>query len=357
MASGFTALLEAAGNSSMTAEERLKLVEKLKAGAPGFFKNFNLPTDQKIFAALMKMYKADVDVAFHPEIFKTIDSKYNGDFASFGEMMYSKSMFTSLERLNKMLETEEASIKKNGNFTKKFSKTLASDPAFEVMTSFFDVYKEKILPNRTMLNNEISRLDRTWMTAQREVMSEKKFYPDANSTLRITYGKAKGYEPRDGVSYNYFTTLDGIMEKEDPADEDFIVPARLKELYKKKDFGQYADKDGKLRVAFSASNHTTGGNSGSPVLNGEGHLIGTNFDRNWEGTMSDIMYDPDRVRNISVDVRYTLFVIDKYAGAGYLLKEMKIIPADKPSVKAEVKLENVLPVKEKAVPVKRNVSN
>jgi hypothetical protein len=127
------------------------------------------------------------------------------------------------------------------------------------------------------------------------------------------------------VEYSYYTTLDGIMQKEDPNNDEFIVPTKLKELYAKKDYGPYADKNGKLRVAFTASNHTTGGNSGSPVLNGKGELIGTNFDRNWEGTMSDVMYNPNQCRNITLDVRYTLFLIDKFAGAGYLLNEMKIV--------------------------------
>ncbi|HWY36711.1 MAG TPA: S46 family peptidase, partial [Nitrosopumilaceae archaeon] len=152
----------------------------------------------------------------------------------------------------------------------------------------------------------------------------KNFYPDANSTLRITYGKVKGYNPRDGVTYKHFTTLDGLMEKENPNSDEFMVSPKLKDLCNKKDYGQYADKDGKLHIAFLAANHTTGGNSGSPVLNGKGELIGTNYDRVWEGTMSDIMYNPDICRNVSLDVRYTLFVIDKYAGAGYLLSEMKI---------------------------------
>jgi hypothetical protein len=163
------------------------------------------------------------------------------------------------------------------------------------------------------------------MKAMRELITTKKYYPDANSTLRVAYGKVEGYEPRDGVHYNYFTTMDGVMEKENPAVDEFVVAPKLKELYLKKDYGQYANKSGDLPVAFCASNHTTGGNSGSPVFNGEGQLIGTNFDRNWEGTMSDIFFNPDQVRNIVLDVRFTLFVIDKFAGAGYLLNEMKLV--------------------------------
>ena len=137
-------------------------------------------------------------------------------------------------------------------------------------------------------------------------------------------GQVTPYQPADGIDYEYFTTLDGIIEKDNPDIYDYKVPARLKELYEKKDYGRYADKDGKMHVAFTATNHTTGGNSGSPVINGNGELIGVNFDRNWEGTMSDIMYDPEMCRNISLDIRYALFLIDKFAGASHLIDEMEI---------------------------------
>ena len=163
------------------------------------------------------------------------------------------------------------------------------------------------------------------MKAQMEMEPGRLFYPDANSTLRITYGKVDDYYPRNAVHYLHYTTLDGIMEKENPEIEDYAVHPRLKELWKNKDFGRYASTGGEMHVAFIGTNHTTGGNSGSPVLNGEGHLLGLNFDRNWEGTMSDLMYDPDMCRNITLDIRYCLFIIDKFAGAGHLLSEMTII--------------------------------
>jgi hypothetical protein len=162
------------------------------------------------------------------------------------------------------------------------------------------------------------------MAAQMEVFKSKKFYPDANSTLRVAYGKIDGYSGRDGIKYNWYCTLDGVMEKEDSTSFDYQVPAKLHRLWATKDYGTYADKkDGKIHTTFIATNHTTGGNSGSPVLDANGNLIGTNFDRCWEGTMSDVNYDPSVCRNIVLDVRYTLFIIDKYAGAGYLLKEME----------------------------------
>ncbi len=171
---------------------------------------------------------------------------------------------------------------------------------------------------------KLDSLNRIYMKAQMEYQPDELFYPDANFTLRITYGQVDDYCPADGVKYNYFTTLDGIIEKDNPEIYDYDVPDKLKELYFAKDYGRYADADGTIHVAFIGTNHTTGGNSGSPVINANGELIGINFDRNWEGTMSDVMYDPEMCRNITLDIRYALFVIDKYAGAGHLIKEMEI---------------------------------
>jgi hypothetical protein len=168
-------------------------------------------------------------------------------------------------------------------------------------------------------------LDQLWTKALMEMQSDKVFYPDADLTLRITYGNVKGYQPKDGVTYKHYTTIEGIMQKENPDIYDYIVTDKLKQLYKAKDYGRYANRKGELQVAFTATNHTTGGNSGSPVLNADGHLIGINFDRCWEGTMSDIAYDPDQCRNISLDIRYCLFVIEKYAGAKRLIDEMTIV--------------------------------
>jgi hypothetical protein len=166
-------------------------------------------------------------------------------------------------------------------------------------------------------------LQRIYMKAIMEMKSDKLLFADANFTLRVSYGVVKDYFPRDGVYYDYQTSLEGIMEKDDPDIYDYRVPEKLKDLYRAKDYGRYGD-NGKMNVCFTAANHTTGGNSGSPVLNAEGQLIGLNFDRNWEGTMSDIMYDPDMCRNIVLDIRYCLFIMDKYAGAGRLVEEMEI---------------------------------
>ena len=163
------------------------------------------------------------------------------------------------------------------------------------------------------------------MAGLMEMQPDKTFYPDANSTLRIAYGKVAGYTPGDAVYYKHYTTLEGIMEKNNPAIYDYDVPQKLKELYESKDYGSYA-QDGEMPVCFIATNHTTGGNSGSPVLNADGNLIGLNFDRAWEGVMSDMQYSPEICRNIAVDIRYVLFIIDKYAGAKHLIEEMEIVP-------------------------------
>jgi len=275
-------------------EEDLKAdIDRLKEGIPAFYKDYNVATDQKVCAALLKMYSEDIDKSQQPEIFAEINKKYKGDFNKYAADIYAKSIFTSEVNLNKVL----SSLGKN-------YKKIMNDPIYKLMNSCTNKYLKDIKEPYVKVTDEITKLNRTYMKAMRELVTTKKYYPDANSTLRVAFGKAEGYYPRDGVFYDYYTTLDGLMDKESSGEEDFAAPAKLKELYQKKDYGQYADKDGKLRIAFCASNHTTGGNSGSPVFNGEGQLIGTNFDRNWEGTMSDVFYDPKQVRYIDLDIRY-----------------------------------------------------
>ena len=200
----------------------------------------------------------------------------------------------------------------------------ASNEMVALYLALFDQYRTAVLKYRTE-SLELDQYYRTYVKALMEKDKDKTFYPDANLTMRVTYGQVKGFQPADGTDYVYYTTLDGIMEKENPDVYDYQVHPKLKELWQKKDYGRYADKNGKLPVAFIASNHTTGGNSGSPVINGYGQLIGTNFDRVWEGTMSDIWYDVDRCRNISLDARYFLFIVDKFAGAKNIVDEIDVI--------------------------------
>jgi hypothetical protein len=291
-----------------------KNIDALKGRAKGFFKDYNADTDQKICAAMLKIVYSNLPKEQQASIFLEIEKKFKGDFEKYAQSIYSKSLFTSEEKVLKALDNIESNYKK-----------IQKDPIYMLMKSCYTKFANDVLPKYNALDAEITKLNRTYMKAMREIITTKKYYPDANSTLRVAYGKVDGYYPKDGVYYNHFTTLEGVMEKENPLVDEFVVHPKLKELYSKKEYGQYADKNGEMRVAFCASNHTTGGNSGSPVFNGNLELIGTNFDRNWEGTMSDIIYNPDQVRNIILDVRFTLFVIDKFAGAGYLVDEMKIV--------------------------------
>jgi len=203
-------------------------------------------------------------------------------------------------------------------------KKIKTDPLYLWVGDWLDLYNRDILTPYTTLKKEIDAKQALYTKAQLELFPEIRFYPDANSTLRVTYGKVEGYQPKDAVTYQPVTYLDGIIEKYIPGDYEFDVQPRMLELYNSKNFGIYADKSGKLPVCFIGSNHTTGGNSGSPAIDAEGNLIGLNFDRVWEGTMSDIHYDVSICRNIMVDVRYILWVIDKYAGAGHLVSEMKL---------------------------------
>ena len=191
------------------------------------------------------------------------------------------------------------------------------------LNQFLEIYRVGIIPEYGRIQTELESTYRTYMAALLEMAEDHVLYPDANFTMRLTYGKVDGYQPEDGVQYQYYTTLSGVMEKETEGFADYAIPDRLRDLYEAKDYGRYG-VNGTMPVCFLASNHTSGGNSGSPVLDADGRLIGINFDRNWEGTMSDVYYDPALCRNISVDIRYVLFLIDKFAGAGYLLEEMDI---------------------------------
>ena len=280
----------------------------------GFFKNYNKTTDIKICEAMLSEYVKGVPSGNRPLVLDSFIIANNSDAKKMTEFLYTNSSYVDKAKTELMLNDFE-----------KYANLYERDPVYYIANAIVKHYATSVFPQFQYDEREITETQKIYVQAQRELFKDKKFYPDANSTLRIAYGKVNSYKPKDGVEYKHYTTLDGIMEKEIIGDEEFSVPTKLKELYKNKDYGQYANKDGKLPVAFTASNHTTGGNSGSPVFNAKGELIGTNFDRNWEGTMSDIMYNPNQCRNIVLDVRYTLFVIDKFAGAGYLLNEMKLV--------------------------------
>ncbi|MBA2612630.1 MAG: S46 family peptidase [Bacteroidetes bacterium] len=278
------------------------------------FKNFNKETDRKICKAMLETYVANTDREFMPRFLDSLLNVHKGDVNTLTDFLYNNSSFVDNEKAKLMFSDFE----KNATLYER-------DPMYLLASSILVHYQKTVIPQVGYYERQINELQKTYMKGLMENVKTKKFYPDANSTLRVSFGKVADYQPRDGVAYLHYTTIDGMVEKNKTKLEDFYVKPRLLELYEKKDFGQYADKNGKLRIAFTGSNHTTGGNSGSPVINANGELIGTNFDRNWEGTMSDVMYNGDFCRNIVLDVRFTLWMVDKYAGAGYLLNEMKLI--------------------------------
>jgi hypothetical protein len=296
---------------NQSAEDQQKLQKAIETKIEEHLNEFNPSTDEKVFAALIGLYAKEMDQKFLPEDFKSMMLKSTQD--ELIAKLYRQSVFSNPEKLKSLA---------SGLNTKKLKLT-TKDPAFRLFRSLKNSYEMEIEPHFNSIQKQIDQALKTYVAGILEMNEGKKLWPDANKTLRVSYGKVEGYKPMDGVRYNYFTTLKGIMEKDNPAVYDYNVPQKLREIYQQKDYGRYGNKD-EMSVCFTASNHTTGGNSGSPVLNANGDLIGLNFDRCWEGTMSDLMFDPDRCRNIVLDIRYALFIIDKFAGAGYLLDEMEI---------------------------------
>ncbi|NTW33214.1 MAG: S46 family peptidase [Bacteroidetes bacterium] len=294
-------------------EEVIKAqVEEFKEKAKEFFKNYNKSCDQKLFAEMMKMYYENTPKDQQPSFFKDfLEKKYKGDFNKFSEAVYSKSIFADSSKLYAFL-------------AKPSFKVIDKDFSFIIINSIIKTYyKNSAAINE--IQDKINKGNRLYVAGLKEMYSNKKIAPNANSTMRMSYGKVDDYFPADAVHYDYATTLDGIIQKEDSTVEDFIVPKKLHALWKKKDYGRYANADGNLNICFIANLDITGGNSGSPVINGDGQLIGIAFDGNWEAMSGDIAYEPDLQRTICVDIRYVLFVIDKYAGATNLINELTIV--------------------------------
>lgn len=291
------------------------------------YQNYNNDVDREVATALLDIYFKEVPSNKIGGEAYQIWMETNKDGKQTADKMYGQSAFVSYEKLAAFLDRPYKTV----------SADVWKDPATRLMIGLRNGYIDFINKPYDELQPEINRLQRRYMAAQMEVMKDKRFYPDANSTLRITYGKVNGYAPRDAVRYDFITTLDGVMEKYKPGDYEFDVPEKLRELYSKKDYGPYG-ANGKMPVCFIASNHTTGGNSGSPALDAYGNLVGLNFDRTWEGTMSDINYDPSICRNIMVDIRYVLFIVDKFAGAKNLVEEMKLVHPKKKGTKVTTPL-------------------
>lgn len=284
----------------------------------GFYKNYDAATDQKVFAALMPLFMKNMP-QYVPSYYAFGLRAAGGDYERWARHIYNTSAVADAGRMNALLSGTPDSNR------------ILADPAWQLYRAIADVRKQMVTPLVTQYAERITRLNRLYMAAQMTKDSNSRaFYPDANLTLRLAYGHVKGIDPDGPAGYGYQTNIEEIMAKDQPDNEEFRVPQKSKDLYAAKDYGRWgialADgKDKTLPVAFIADNHTTGGNSGSPVLNARGQLIGTNFDRIWEGTMSDLYFDPALCRNISVDIRYTLWVIEKFGGAGWLLKEMKLV--------------------------------
>lgn len=286
-------------------------LEALNKGMSEFYKDYDAATDQKLFAVMMRLYAEDMPLDARPSQMKNSLKKYKNNYEKWGNDLYAKSILSNRARFDAFAKAPTL-------------KALQNDPALQLFKGFQEYYATTLLPKLTEIGNEAKAANRLYVAGTLEMNKEKKYYPNANSTLRITYGQVLPYEARDAVHYHYLTSEKGILQKEIPGDGEFDVPAKLKQLLEQKQFGVYGEGS-MLPVNFLSNNDITGGNSGSPVINGEGHLIGTAFDGNWEAMSGDISFEPVVQRTISVDIRYTLFVIDTYGGARHLIDEMKLI--------------------------------
>jgi len=304
-------------NKDLPDEEKIKARKRFIMRLNKFYKDYNKSIDAEIFEYMLRTYYTDIDEAFHPNIYQTIRKRYNGNIRKFVQITMKKTLLTSREKIMELMATYPE------NESEIFT-IIINDPVYKVLLSFSRVYNDVIITDHDFIVNQINTLYRSYLRGLQEMDSTRILYPDANFTMRVGYGKIEGYQPSDGIRYGHYTTINGIIEKI-KLSNNYAIPSKILQFYARKDYGPWKNEKGELPVCFIASNHTSGGNSGSPVLNAEGHLIGLNFDRNWEGTMSDIWYDPSICRNISVDIRYILFIIDKFAGASYLIDEMDLI--------------------------------
>ena len=301
--------------AALTAKDNQKIsdaVDQIKKNSSDFYKDYNPSTDIKSMKAMLKLYRADVPAKFLPDFYvNVVDKKYKGNIDKFVDDMFAKSIFASEAKLNAFLG-------------KPVLKTLETDPVYLTATSINKITVETS-KGLSQFDAGVSTGRRLWIAALMEMAPEKTQYPDANSTMRLTYGTVQDYDPRDAVTYKYYTTLQGVVDKYKPGDYDFDLPKRLIDLNNKKEYGRYGSSKGYMPVCFLTTNDITGGNSGSPVMNGNGELIGLAFDGNWESMSGDIAYEPELQRTIVVDIRYVLWIMDVYSGAKHLVDEMTII--------------------------------
>lgn len=310
-AAGYGQLEKMLGQEGLDPKQLDAAMQRIKAANKEFYKDYDAEIDQNVMAEVLAMYAEDVPEDQQPQFFKDMSKKFKGDYKKLAAYVFDKSMFDSEESANAFLQKAKL-------------KTLQKDPAYSMFNNFYSEYLASTSPVRKQAGVDIKKAERLYIDAIRQMNPDKAYYPDANSTLRLTYGNVAGYIPRDATYFKYYTTADGIVQKYVPGDLEFDAPPKLIEMIKNKDFGRYG-KDGELRVCFLSGNDITGGNSGSPVINAEGHLIGTAFDGNWEAMSGDVAFETELQRTISVDIRYTLFIVDKFAGAGHLVDEMTVI--------------------------------
>ena len=309
-AHGFAGLIE----GTVEGEKRDALLNARRGEEPGFRKDYDASVDEQLLGRLIDTYLTWMPEGMAPAGLEGEVAKAGGGTA-WAKKLFDKSTFDNAESMQKLLDSDHP---------KAWSK-LAKDPAYVLIERLRAHYFEVVAPEYGRLRGEIERASGAYTKALRQAFPRKVFPMDANSTLRLTYGKVEGSAPYDGMQYNPLSTAKGILQKYVPGDPDFDMPERLVKLLREKEYGPYANSEGDLVVCFTGSNHTTGGNSGSPALDAEGHLVGINFDRSWESTMSDILFDGSRCRNIMVDIRYVLWVMDVYAGAGHLVEEMTLV--------------------------------
>ncbi len=292
-------------------EKMAIIIENLREKLDAFYKDFDAATDQKLVASLTKIYAENLGPNYNPVFLKSIKKKYKGDYQKWAEALFRKTMFASREKVEAFLE--KPSLAK-----------IINDPVYKAYNEIYDVVRNARKDNDPE-TEKLSKGYRLFLAGLMEMYPDRQFYPNANSTMRITYGTVGDYNPADAIHYNYFTTMKGYIEKEIHGDREFDVWPRFKELYNSKDFGDYADKDGTLHTCFITNNDITGGNSGSPVMNGKGELIGIAFDGNWEAMSGDIAFETEYQKCINVDIRYVLWVIDKFGHAKHLIDEMTLI--------------------------------